>query len=296
MSTKTLNTRIQSKVDSLENWEKSTLPLLKGEIAIATGAVKIADGLTEPVCIIRIGEEGGKTFSQLPDALHAKAIDVLPICKDSEALKEFIISAIDLSTYMEESDFSQAMQLLTVEDEETEEISYVSSVTQKNGLITVTKSAFPSFLNDISIVIEPYNNIQSCIIVKNGEGEVISYADASKFIKDGMLNSASYNNETHILTLAFNDDGGDTIEVPLDGLVSSYTDGDGISIDTDGVISIEEDILDLIETCAQNLISSITTSENGGLIVTKGTNSYNIDIDESITFIFNCGGAEAPAE
>ena len=296
MSTKTLNTRIQSKIDTIENWNKSTLPLLAGEIAIATVPATEENGLTDPVCIIRIGEDGVKPFSQLKDALHAKAIDVLPICKDSDKLKEFILNTIDLSTYMKESDFSQAMQLLTVADEATEEISYVSSVTQTNGLITVTKSAFPSFLNDISIVIEPYNNLQSCIIVKNGEGDVISYADASKFIKDGMLNSASYNNDTHILTLAFNDDGGDTIEVPLDGLVSSYTEGDGISIDTDGVVSVEENILDLIETCAKNLISAITTTKDGGLVVTKGTNSYNIDIDESITFIFNCGGAEVPAE
>ena len=167
MSTKTLNTRIQTKIDTLQNWKDSTLPLLPGEIAIATEAVEIADGLTEPVCIIRIGEDGKKTFSQLPDALHAKAIDVLPICKNSDALKEFILTTLassDLSTTV-----ATLLESLNVEDEASAN-KYISSVNQVNGLISITREEFPNFLSDLTIELEDVttdtenNIVKKCIV------------------------------------------------------------------------------------------------------------------------------------
>ncbi len=92
--TKTLNTRIGLKIDTLENWEKSTLGLLKGEIAIATVAAAAGYGLTEPVCMIKIGEDGVKTFKDLQWNFYAKASDVLTACKSEDALKTFINGVI----------------------------------------------------------------------------------------------------------------------------------------------------------------------------------------------------------
>ena len=92
--TKTFNTRILNKVDTLENWNKSTLPLLKGEIAIATVAATAGTGLTEPVCMLKIGEDGVKTFSQLEFNFYAKASDVLAACKSEASLKTFINNVI----------------------------------------------------------------------------------------------------------------------------------------------------------------------------------------------------------
>lgn len=92
--TKTFNTRILTKVDTLENWNKSTLGLLKGEIAIATVAATAGTGLTEPVCMIKIGEDGVKTFSQLEFNVYAKASDVLAACKTEAGLKEFVNGVI----------------------------------------------------------------------------------------------------------------------------------------------------------------------------------------------------------
>ena len=88
------NVRLGLKVDTLENWNKSTLVLKNGEIAIATVAASAGTGLTEPVAMIKIGNEEGKTFSELPWALHAKAADVLAACKTEEALKAFINGVI----------------------------------------------------------------------------------------------------------------------------------------------------------------------------------------------------------
>lgn len=94
MAEKILNTRILMKVDTLENWNKSTLPLKKGELAIATVAATAGTGLAEPVCMIKIGEDGVKTFKDLEWNLYAKASDVLAACKSEDALKTFINGVI----------------------------------------------------------------------------------------------------------------------------------------------------------------------------------------------------------
>ena len=304
MSTKTLNTRIQTKIDTLQNWKDSTLPLLPGEIAIATEAVEIADGLTEPVCIIRIGEDGKKTFSQLPDALHAKAIDVLPICKNSDALKEFILTTLassDLSTTV-----ATLLESLNVEDEASAN-KYISSVNQVNGLISITREEFPNFLSDLTIELEDVttdtenNIVKKCIVLKDAKKDIISYIDATDFIKDGMLNSAVYNAETHKITLNWNTDAGiNSTDINLEGLVDAYTAGEGISIE-DGIVTLSEDtwlLLGMAESSITEITSNGSSSDiPGGLIINKDnkTRICNIAIDDSITFIFNCGGAEVTA-
>ena len=94
MAEKILNTRIQLKIDTLENWEKSTIGLKKGELAIATVAATAGTGLTEPVCMIKVGEDGVKTFKQLDWNVYAKASDVLSACKSEASLKNFVNGVI----------------------------------------------------------------------------------------------------------------------------------------------------------------------------------------------------------
>lgn len=91
---KIISTRILNKADTLENWNKSTLPLRKGEIAIATVAATAGTGLTEPVCMIKIGEDGVKTFKELPWNVYAKASDVIAAAKSEDALTTFVNNVI----------------------------------------------------------------------------------------------------------------------------------------------------------------------------------------------------------
>ncbi len=84
MAEKTLKTRISHKIDTLENWEASTIGLKKGELAIATTAAKAGNGLTEPVAMIKIGEDGVKTFNDLHWNFYAKASDVYSWAKTKE--------------------------------------------------------------------------------------------------------------------------------------------------------------------------------------------------------------------
>lgn len=299
MSTKTLNTRIQSKIDTIENWNKSTLPLLAGEIAIATVPATEENGLTDPVCIIRIGEDGVKPFSQLKDALHAKAIDVLPICKDSEALKAFIQDSIDMDSILEE--FEQYLTDLTKEDQ-AQDGYYVSAVSQENGLITVSRQQLPNFLQDIKIDIGEHEGKKNCILLKDADSKIISYVEADVFVKDGMLDTVEYNETTNKLILTWNTESGkgEPIEINLTNLISRYYSGEGITISDDGIISLNETALayllkgeSAIQTITTNdIVKSETETSPSGLIATKGENNdYNIAIDDSITFIFNCGDA-----
>lgn len=92
---KILNTRILLKVDTLENWNSSTLPLKKGELAFATVAASAGTGLTEPVVMVKIGEDGVKTFKDLGWNFYAKASDVVAAAKSESTLTTFINNVIN---------------------------------------------------------------------------------------------------------------------------------------------------------------------------------------------------------
>lgn len=94
MAEKILNTRIQLKIDTLENWNSSTLKIKNGEVCFATVAASAGTGLTEPVVMAKIGTAEEKTFSELPWAFHAKASDVLTACKSEAGLKAFVNGVI----------------------------------------------------------------------------------------------------------------------------------------------------------------------------------------------------------
>ena len=65
---------------------------------------------------------------------------------------------------------------------------------------------------------------------------VIAEVDASDFIKDGMVNTVSFDPKSKALTITFNtDSGNETITVDLSSLVDTYTAGNGIAIDKNAV-------------------------------------------------------------
>jgi uncharacterized UPF0146 family protein len=93
MTNQTLKTRINLKIDTLANWNDSTLTLGKGEVAIATASSSAGIGLTEPVCMIKIGD-GSHKFSELGWDFYAKSSDVLTACKTEKGLTDFVDGVI----------------------------------------------------------------------------------------------------------------------------------------------------------------------------------------------------------
>ena len=97
-------------------------------------------------------------------------------------------------------------------------------------------------IEGLSIAIEKIEGVDN-LVIKNGEGKTVANVDATPFIKDGMLESAEYNVETKKLVLTWNTAAGITsTEIDLNGLVDTYTGGTGITVGTDGVISVDDTI------------------------------------------------------
>ena len=70
---------------------------------------------------------------------------------------------------------------------------------------------------------------------------VIAEVNASDFIKDGMVNTVSFDSASKVLTITFNTDSGkEAIPVDLSSLVDTYTAGNGIAI-AENVVSIKVD-------------------------------------------------------
>lgn len=80
------------------------------------------------------------------------------------------------------------------------------------------------------------------LIGKNNQ--VVSTIDASDFIKDGMVKSVVFNENTKHLTITFNTDAGqDAIDVDLTKLVDTYKNGKGLALAEDGTFSIDEAVV-----------------------------------------------------
>lgn len=89
-----------------------------------------------------------------------------------------------------------------------------------------------------------YDDKTQKVILKNKAGTQVSEFDATAFIKDGMLDDATYNASTNKITLTWNTEAGKSaMEIDLNDLVDTYTGGNGINVATDGVISIDGDVV-----------------------------------------------------
>ena len=81
-----------------------------------------------------------------------------------------------------------------------------------------------------------YNSTTKKIQLLGIKDAVIAEVDASDFIKDGMVNTVSFDPKSKALTITFNTDSGkETITVDLSSLVDTYTAGNGIAIDRNAV-------------------------------------------------------------
>lgn len=134
---------------------------------------------------------------------------------------------------------------------------------------------------------------------------VIATIPATDFIKDGMLDNATYNERTHKITLTFNTDSGkQPVELNLSDLVDTYEAGNGLGL-TGNVFSVkkstEEDserflkvgtdgvkvsgIQDAINTAAAKASNKITEKSTGRVTVTAkveadGHTTYTIAEDD----------------
>lgn len=129
---------------------------------------------------------------------------------------------------------------------------YVSSVSETNGKIAVSRENLPviGVANGDKILSLSSSKIGAGLSIKydstekkiylygsvEDEAHKIGAVDCTDFIKDGMLDNATYDHATHKLTLTFNTASGkENIDVDLSKLVDTYKAGDGLDLVTTGV-------------------------------------------------------------
>lgn len=63
------------------------------------------------------------------------------------------------------------------------------------------------------------------------DGRELASIDASDFVKDGMISSVSFDDQTYVLKIVWNSDGDSQVtEINLSGLIDTYTAGEGLAL------------------------------------------------------------------
>ena len=110
------------------------------------------------------------------------------------------------------------------------------------------------------------------------EGVVISEIDASAFIKDGMIQSVTFDTKTKHVTITFNTDAGrEAIDVDLSTLVDTYKAGTGLSLANDGTFSVNTTTIATVEKATElaNAAEQAAKTHANGLKETIDTYTVN---------------------
>ncbi len=198
--------------------------------------------------------------------------------KVTAADKSLTVSATSTGTTAKVK-LSSTPGLLTLESDglSAKEVAYTGSnaINVNNHVISLNIDTNDKFLSQsasgiLSTLSLSYNSTDKKIYLYGKDNSsAISAIDATDFIKDGMLDSASYNESTHILTLTFNSvSGKDAIPIDLSSLVDTYKAGTGLSLADDGTFSIDSTVTAHIASTYNP--HKVTASQIGAL-ATDGT-------------------------
>lgn len=259
MATKIIQSRIQNKVDSYDNWMKSESPLLDGEIAIVrvpTGETYInpTTGEAEPeaALLMKVGD-GTSSFAKLR-WMCAKASDVYEWAKaDPDVFLDWLTVTKKIASLNEVDKRIKAKvdigdQTVTKYIEDYVRDNSVQSVTdgETNGTIKVDDKdvkvfglGSTAYIDGLSVVIEAKDGVDH-IILKDKAGTEITSVNASKFVQDSFLNDVNYNAEKREIefTWAMGDGSTKTDKVAVADFVQTYTNGTGLIL-TDNMFSVD---------------------------------------------------------
>ena len=188
---------------------------------------------------------------------------------------------------------------------------YVSSVSEENGVIAVTHTDLPVIGvagGDKILSLEgskigaglsiKYNSTEKKIYLYGSvedEAHKIGAVDCTDFIKDGMLENATYDHTSRNLTLTFNTASGkEDITVNLESLVDTYLAAGGITLDKTGdhptfkinldnssYLTIAGDKLHFDDTAIHSKITSDISTEVKKLNATESNTAANSGSDPS---------------
>lgn len=124
---------------------------------------------------------------------------------------------------------------------------------------------------------------------KGGTDDVISTVDATDFVKDGFLQSVTYDDETKVLTFTWNTDAGiTTTPIDLSDLIDTYDAGSGVTKVTTGVD--HPTFTGVVDTTNSE---SVMTGEGAtAAVLSVGANGFKVDnIQSAIDYKHNIATA-----
>jgi hypothetical protein len=175
--------------------------------------------------------------------------------------------------------------LTTTVNGHTQEISNIKS--SINGLaiksVSTSEKVLAADANGIlttTLGLSSYKNDEGKTYIKltGIEGATVSEFDASEFVKDGMIDSVSYDPSTKNMTITWNTAAGkDATVIDMTGLVDTYTAGSGLQV-TSNEFSVK------LNTSSNN---KLTVSENGLLVdISSDIAALESTIDNKIEAAF----------
>lgn len=186
MADKTLNTRIRLKYDTLANWTSNNPVLLAGELAIVEVPNNVDPIHNAPAILMKVGD-GTSTFTELSWS-SALAADVYSWAK--AAVKPTYTAA---EVGAEAEGTAQGLINALDKTDSAVEGQYVSAVSQKDGVITVTRASLPTGVTytfaegttDGAFVVTPSNGSAQTVNI-HGLGTA-AYADTTAFEAAGAV-------------------------------------------------------------------------------------------------------------
>ena len=103
MAEKLLNARLQLKYDTQENWQKSTVILKTGEVALSVISVKQEGTMNFVPCVAMKCGDSVHQYKDL-DFIYARAADVVEAAKSTEGLTNFVQNLINNGAFAKASD------------------------------------------------------------------------------------------------------------------------------------------------------------------------------------------------
>lgn len=277
MATKTLQTRIINKNDSLQAWNTSTLPLKTGEVVFAyvETTEKAIDHngnvvtRTVPTYLAKVGN-GNKTFKELP-WLHAPASDVHAWAKKAslayEDLPETLRTAIsELQTAVGEGGsvadaIAAAINALDVDDTAVAN-QFVTAVAEADGKITVTRRALTA--DDIpALEIAKINGLSDAIADAKKAGT--DAAAAVKTLEDGTVANHTTriaDLETASETHATKTEAQGYANAKDGAIAAAKKAGDDAQDTIDAYKTANDAALDVVRTNAQKGVDDAKTAQN----------------------------------
>ena len=150
------------------------------------------------------------------------------------------------------------------------------SISSEDHILSLEDS---TLLSQLQLV---YSKEDGFIYLLGRDNHILGKVPTGDFVKDGMIESVKYDEESHILTITFNQDSDNNIpiEIDLSSLMDVYTVGYGLKLEEKGKFAIDTEVVALVENLDKLSMSLNTTINSLKEDLSKKEEEINKKIEE----------------